>query len=314
MRTEGLKVYFKREEGLFRSSYVHAVDGVTLSLKRGELLEVIGESGSGKTTLGRALVGLQKPTAGRVYYMGKDVLRLKGEEWEDYRRSVQLIHQDPYSSLNPYRTIYDSMASPLLRWKICPRSQVVSKVYELLEFVGLSPPELYASKYPHQLSGGQRQRIAIASVLGVNPRVIVADEIVSMIDVSLRVGLLDLLAEVRKRSETSYVFITHDLAVGRYFSHKLGGGRVAVMYRGKVVESGKIEEIVNKPLHPYTQLLVESAKEDQPEGEPKAVNRQVVQGKGCTYASRCPFAMPVCFDVEPPIKTVDGREVACHLY
>ncbi|MGC8601747.1 MAG: ABC transporter ATP-binding protein [Thermoprotei archaeon] len=237
-----------------------AVKDATFSMGDGELVALVGESGSGKTTLGRVVVGLQKPTRGTAKFRGKDIYRLKGKDFLEYRRSVQLVHQDPYAALNPALTIYDSLAPALKRWKLVNKGDVRKEVASLLEFVGLRP-ENYMDKYPNQLSGGERQRICVARALSVRPKLIVADEPVTMIDVSLRLNIVDLLLRSKAEFGTGYIFITHDMALARYFLVKGGGGRLLVMQNGVVVESGEVEEVINNPKHEYTKKLISSVTE-----------------------------------------------------
>ncbi len=250
-----VKVYFEESAGFMKKRVVKALDGVSLKVDEGENVLVIGESGSGKTTMGRVIVGLQRPTSGLALFRGRDIYKLRGRDYEEYRRSVQWVPQDPYSSIDPYMTVREILAAPLRRWGV---HDVDSRAAELLSMVGLRPPELFLGKYPHQLSGGQRQRVAIARALAVNPKLIVADEPVTMIDSSLRVSILDVIAELKKKMGLALVFITHDLAVARYLAHKGGGGRAVVMYKGVIVEEGDLEEIIKHPSSPYTQLLIKS--------------------------------------------------------
>jgi len=237
-----------------------AVDGVSFSMNDGELAALVGESGSGKSTLGRVVVGLQKPASGKALFRGKDIYKLKGKAFLEYRRSVQLVHQDPYAALNPALTIYDSLAPALRRWNVVEKKDTRKAVSSMLEFVGLRP-ENYIDKYPNQLSGGERQRICVARALSVRPKLVVADEPVTMIDVSLRLSIVDLLLNSKKQFGTSYIFITHDMALARYFLLKGGGGKLMVMENGKLVEMGDVEEVINNPKHEYTKKLIESVTE-----------------------------------------------------
>ncbi len=325
MEVRGLRVYFPVRKGFLGGvAYVKAVDGVDVAIGEGEVLTLVGESGCGKTTLGKVFAGLIKPTSGEVLYRGKNIYRMTRSEYMKYRRSVQIVHQDPYAALNPTKTVYQILACPLKRWGIArTRSQVMEKVRELLELVGLTPPEDFINKYPHQLSGGQRQRLVIARAISVDPELIVADEPITMIDVSLRLGILDLMLELRRRLGTSYLFITHDFGAARYFTAK-AGGRIAVMYLGKIVEIGPAEEVIRNPLHPYTRILLEAVPEPDPE---KARKRRPIKLRsldipsplnpppGCKFHTRCPEAWDKCEKMEPPlVEAKPGHLVACWLY
>lgn len=246
-----------------------AVNDVSLSMGEAELVALVGESGSGKSTLGRVVVGLQKPTKGRALFRGRDIYKLKGKDFLEYRRSVQLVHQDPYAALNPALTIYQSLAPAITRWKIADKKEVRSQVASLLEFVGLKPQN-YMDKYPNQLSGGERQRVCVARALSVRPKLVVADEPVTMIDVSLRLSIVDLLLRSKQEFGTGYIFITHDMALARYFLVKGGGGRLMVMQNGNLVETGEVEEVINNPKHDYTKKLISSVGERRERGQGKA--------------------------------------------
>ncbi len=320
-----LKVYFPVRKGIFgKTLYVKAVDGVSFKIPRGGILTLIGESGCGKTTTGKAIVGLIKPTSGQILYHGKDVWRLPRREYLKYRRGVQIVHQDPYSALNPTKTIYQILAAPLRRWKITrSRSETIKKISELLEIVGLTPPTEFLRKYPHQLSGGQRQRVVIARAISVNPELIMADEPITMIDVSLRIGILDLLLDLRRRFGTAYLFITHDFGAARYFTAK-GGGLIAVMYLGKIVEIGPAEDVIHHPLHPYTKVLLSAVPVPDPEISRKKkpiklrsldIPSPINPPPGCKFHTRCPYAFDLCSRKEPELVEIrPNHYVACHLY
>ncbi len=318
-----LRVYFPIRRGFLGPvHYVKAVDGVSVKIPEGGVLTLLGESGCGKTTLGKTIAGLYKPTAGEVLYKGKNVWSLPPREFMEYRRNVQIVHQDPYAALNPTKTVFQILSAPLRRWGIArTRSELIERVSKLLEVVGLTPPEDFLFKYPHQLSGGQRQRVVIARAISVNPKLIVADEPITMIDVSLRLGILDLMLELREKLGTAYLFITHDFGAARYFSAK-GGGRIAVMYLGKIVEIGPAEEIIRNPMHPYTQTLISAVPVPDPEISRKKkpiqlrsldIPSPVNPPSGCRFHDRCPFYIEgLCNREEPPLVEVrPGHEVAC---
>jgi oligopeptide/dipeptide ABC transporter ATP-binding protein len=302
---------------------VKAVDRVNLELGEGRTLALVGESGCGKTTTGKVAAGLIKPTEGSVLFYGRDVWKINREEFEEFRKSVQIIHQDPYSSLNPMLTIYRTLSAPLFRHKlVSSKEEAVDKVSKLLETVGLVPPEEFISKYPHQLSGGQRQRVVIARAISLNPRVIVADEPVSMIDVSLRLQILHLMKDLQRKMGVAYLFITHDLATGRYFARD---GHTAVMYLGTIVEFGPTNSVILEPLHPYTRALLSAI----PEADPEKTRRKKVMElrsldvpsllnipSGCKFHPRCPFFVEGKCDKQPPERYYVSKDrwVACYLY
>jgi ABC-type oligopeptide transport system ATPase subunit len=257
VRVEGLKKLFPLTSGLFKKSksFIHAVDDLNFSIAQGESLALVGESGSGKTTTGKLLVRLLDPTDGHIMMLtgstGGDIAVLRGDTLKKFRRHVQMIFQDPYESLNPRRTIYDTIAEPLVVQGLGDAGERESRVAETLNLVGLSPPDTFMFRFPHELSGGQRQRVAIARALIVLPTFVVADEPTSMLDVSIRTGIMNLMQELADSLGVTYLYITHDLAVARYMSSHL-----AVMYLGKIVEMGKTEEVLHKALHPYSKALL----------------------------------------------------------
>ena len=303
---------------------ITAVDGVSLAIAPGEALCIVGESGCGKTTTGRMLAGILRPSSGRLLYQGQDVWAKKGKDLSVFRRSVQLVHQDPYASLNPTRTVFQTLSAPIFRHKKARGTKdATNRVRELLQTVGLTPPDDFLVKYPHQLSGGQRQRVAIARALTVDPRVIVADEAVSMVDVSIRISLLNLLLGLRSEMGVSIVLITHDLAVARYFARE---GRIGVMYLGRMVELAQSEALVSDPAHPYSAALIAAI----PEADPRITrSKERVPLKtaevpslldlppGCTFHPRCPLAEPGLCDAQiPQLLPLPGstpRQVACHV-
>ena len=250
-------VYFTERVGLFRKRVIKALDHVNLGIRENDVIAVVGESGAGKTTMGRVILGLQKPTSGLALFRGKDIYSLRGREFEEFRRSVQWVPQDPYSSLDPSLTIGEQLMAPIRRWN--PKVNAEARAEELLKLVGLVPPSFYMNKYPHQLSGGQRQRVAIARSLASNPRLIVADEPVTMIDSSLRVGFVNTFIELMRRSSLSLIFITHDLALARILLLKSGRGRIVILRNGRIVEEGDVNEIINNPKDEYTKVLINAA-------------------------------------------------------
>ncbi len=277
-----------------------------------EFLCLVGESGCSKTTSGKILSGLLKPSSGRVLFEGRDVAKLKGAAYKAYRRSVQIIHQDPYASLNPTHSIFDILSFPLLRHRLVRgRAQARAKVAELLEVVGLTPVQDVIDKYPHQLSGGQRQRVSIARALTTNPSVIVADEAVSMVDVSIRISILNMLMNMRESFKVTIVFITHDLALAKYFAWQ---GRIAVMYLGRIVELGSTPDVTAHPQHPYTRTLLSAIPEPDPDRtrhkehiqlRSEDIPRLTELPPGCTFHPRCPWFAPGLCDVrDPPLAPV----------
>jgi peptide/nickel transport system ATP-binding protein len=301
---------------------ITAVDAVSLAFDAGEAMCLVGESGCGKTTTGRLLTGLLRPTGGRLLYEGKDVWQTKGADLARFRRAVQLVHQDPYASLNPTRTVFQTLSAPLFRHKKARTGrQALASVNELLQRVDLTPPENFIAKYPHQLSGGQRQRVAIARALTVDPKVIVADEAVSMVDVSIRISLLNLLLALSREFGVTIVLITHDLAVARYFARE---GRIGVMYLGRVVELADTESLVGDPAHPYSAALIAAIPEADPDitRTKKRVELRSAEipsllslPPGCTFHPRCPLFEPGLCDVKIPelLAIARTREVACHV-
>jgi peptide/nickel transport system ATP-binding protein len=301
---------------------VRALDGVSLSIDEGQTICLVGESGCGKTTTGKIAAGLRRPTAGQVLFRGRDIWSLKGREWEEYRGAVQLIHQDPYASLNPFRTITQILSAPLFRHNLVRnRRHARERIQQLLELVDLTPVEDFYDKYPHQLSGGQRQRVSIARALTVNPSFLIADEAVSMVDVSIRVSLLKTLSLLRERLGVGFLFITHDLAIAKYFAWQ---GQIGVMYLGRIVEYGPTPQVVGDPGHPYTRALLSAV----PEADPiltRSKERLTLQSQNipsllnlppaCTFHPRCPlFVQGLCDTIEPALTRYGTDQiVACHV-
>ncbi len=299
---------------------VTAVDAVSLSIEPGETVCLVGESGCGKSTTGRMVAGLLPPTSGDILFEGRSITKLDSEGFRKYRQGVQIIHQDPYSSLNPTQSIRDIITAPLLRHrKVKDRAGAERRALELLEIVDLTPARDIIDKYPHQLSGGQRQRVAVARALTLDPKFIVADEAVSMVDVSIRVSILSMLARLKKEFDVTFLFITHDLALAKYFAWT---GRITVMYLGRIVEDGPTPRLINDARHPYTQALLAAVPEADPE---LALHKRQIELRsaeipsllnlppGCTFNPRCPYMVPGQCDVlRPPLDPIPaGGRVAC---
>ena len=318
-----LKKWFPVRKGFLASlisreqSFVRAVDGVSFKIKSGEIFGLAGESGSGKTTTGRILLKLIEPTSGTIYFKGKDITTLPEKKLKPLRHKMQIIFQDPYESLNPRMTISDILGEPVIVQKtVSSAAEVRDKVVQTLKDVELVPPEEFLLRYPHELSGGQRQRVAIARAFILNPEFIIADEPVSMLDVSIRAEILNLMFDLVEKFNVSFLYITHDLALARHMCD-----RIAIMYLGKIVEMGLTEKIVYEPLHPYTKALISAVPVPDPTAERIKV---VITGEipspvnppsGCRFHTRCPVVMDVCPKEEPPLIDV-GKEhyVACHLH
>jgi oligopeptide transport system ATP-binding protein len=317
LQVDGLVKHFPVTTALFprrRIAWIKAVDGVDFAIEPGETLGVIGESGCGKTTTSKLILLQEAPTAGAIRYQGQDIARLAGRDLMRYRREVQVVFQDPYSSLSPRMRVGEIIAEPLQIHTDLPRERQQERVAEVLDLVGLRPEQ--ARLFPHEFSGGQRQRIAIARALVTNTRLIVLDEPVSALDVSIRAQIINQLEELQARLGVSYLFIGHDLATVAHISH-----RIAVMYLGQIVELAEALELCKAPLHPYTQALFTAALPAHPDEErkPLAITGEVPSAlsppSGCRFHPRCPHAMARCA-VEPPQRkeVAPGHAVACHLY
>ncbi len=319
VKVEGLRKLFPVRTNLFSrvSSFVHAVDDVSFDIHKGESISLVGESGCGKTTTGKLLVRLYEPTEGRILIENdagemEDIAHRKGRQMKLFRRRVQMIFQDPYESLNPRRTILDTVAEPLVVQGIGSGAEREERVATLLERVGLTPAASFMFRFPHELSGGQRQRVAIARALIMDPAFVVADEPTSMLDVSIRTGVMKLMQELADEFGVSYLYITHDLAVARYMC-----SRIAVMYLGKIVEMAETEELLQNPQHPYSQALISAVPVPDPRYE-----RQAIPIKGgisapidpeprCRFYPRCPLADDYCRDnPHPPLEDKGGGHLA----
>jgi len=315
LEVHGLTKHFAVRAGLFGNhATVKAVDGVDFAILPGETLGLIGESGCGKTTTSRLILLQETPTAGTIAFDGRDIGRFDGAELMAYRRAVQVVFQDPFSSLSPRMRVHDIVAEPLEIHTRLDAPAIRRRVAEVLELVGLSPD--VGALFPHEFSGGQRQRIAIARALVTETRLIVLDEPVSALDVSVRAQIMNQLEHLQRTLGVSYLFIGHDLATVAHISH-----RIAVMYLGRIVEMAESEALCARPLHPYTRALFAAALPSHPDDPPAErtivgeVPSALAMPSGCRFHPRCPLAMPVCSDVEPAVTVRDGGgEVACHLY
>ncbi|MBC9866792.1 MAG: ATP-binding cassette domain-containing protein [Opitutae bacterium] len=318
VQVEDLKVHFPIAEGVFRRTvgWVPVVDGVSFVLRRGETFSLVGESGCGKSTTAYAMLRMQPVTSGRILFQGEDITHYSPSRMRPLRRRMQMVYQDPFGSLNPRMKVGSIIGEPLRVHKLfTDKAKYKERIGELMRLVGLLPE--MADRYPHEFSGGQRQRIAIARALAPDPDLIICDEAVSALDVSIQAQVLNLLMDLQEQLNLTYFFIAHDLSVVRHFSH-----RVAVMYLGRMVEIGPGNELFSNPRHPYTQALLNAVPTPHPEVE-SHFSHEVIAGevpslrnppKGCRFHPRCPVAKPECSHVRPEWAEEGGTTVACHLY
>ncbi len=317
LKVEDLKLYFPIKGGFFGRTinHVKAVDGISFEVYEGETLSIVGESGCGKSSTGRAILRLDEPTVGKIYFDGMDLLRLSKKQLRKKRKDIQIIFQDPYASLNPRQTVSQIIGEALEIQNIVPKEQRKARVEELLEKVGIASYQ--QDRYPHEFSGGQRQRIGIARALSVEPKLIICDEAVSALDVSIKAQILNLLKKLQQELRLTYLFISHDLGVVRHISD-----RIIVMYLGKIVESGDKKSIFENPQHPYTKALLSAIPVPDPEKEKERI---VLKGDvpspidppaGCRFHTRCPFATELCRKQEPELRSEshmkEGHMAACH--
>lgn len=316
LEVKDLKKYYPVETGIFGAApaYLKAVDGVSFNVEKGKTLGIIGESGCGKSTVAKLLMNLERPTQGSIKFKGRDTANFNESEMKKLRKNMQMVFQDPYSSLDPKKTAGYIIQEPLIIHNVGTRAEQEQRVKELLKMVGLD--YYHANRYPHEFSGGQRQRINIARAIALNPEIVICDEPVSALDVSIQAQVINLLKRLQEEMGLAYIFISHDLSVVKYLSDKL-----AIMYLGKIVETGKSDDIYKNPMHPYTKALFSAIPPESPLEEKE---KMILEGdvpsplkppSGCKFHTRCPYAMEKCSKEEPSLKQIgDGQQVSCHLY
>ena len=312
LQVENLKKYFiKKSVFSSKTSTVHAVDNVSFEVKKGEVFVLAGESGSGKTTIAKLILKSIQPDNGKIIFQSREITD-EQKSINEIRMQCQMIHQDPYDSINPRMKILDIIAEPLEIHNFGTKKEIEVRVLQVLKEVRLEPAENIVNKYPHMLSGGQRQRVVLARALALKPKILIADEPVSMLDVSIRAEMLELMEELKKKYEITFIYITHDLATAKYF-----GDTIAILYLGQIVEEGPIKEVLLNPKHPYTQALIDAISEPNPENlhkdkkiRIKERDEKIEPYKGCRFRSRCPYAIEKCKD-EPKLESKLGRKVAC---
>lgn len=316
LEVDNLKVFFPVSSGRLglKKQQLHAVDGISFRLKAGETLGIVGESGCGKSTAGNAIIRLLEPTEGRILFEGQDITRLSQKEFSKYRKQIQMVFQDPFSSLNPRKKVIDIIAEPFHVQTDLSKAQIREKVYELMELVGLNRE--YAGRYPHEFSGGQRQRIGIARALALNPKLIICDEPVSALDVSIQAQILNLLKDLQEQLHLTYIFIAHGLPTIQYISD-----RIAVMYLGKIVEVAEVDALFEHTMHPYTEGLLASIPNLDPERR-NVDKKPALEGElpspidliqGCKFCARCKYARPICREQVPELREVEPEHfVCCH--
>lgn len=323
IRVKHLKKWFPVRVSVLKSiirrrarNFVRAVDGISFKIEKEEILGLVGESGCGKTTTGKLLASLERPTSGEIFFKGMNLVDLKGKRLQEHRRNIQMIFQDPYQAFDPRYNVRQIIMEPLTVQKVGSSKERLEIIYDTLEKVELKPPEAFFDKYPHKLSGGQRQRVATCRAIILRPKVVIADEPVSMLDMSVRASALNLMRNLRDSLGISYLFITHDLSVARYVCD-----RIMVMYMGKIVETGQTEKVILNPRHPYTQLLLASVPIPDPfhrRPRPSRIREPpspINLASGCKFHPRCPYRDKLCTVTEPQLQRIkDGRSVACHFF